>query len=107
MGEEQISEVLRRLESMTNELHSCSREVSNLSGIVDQVTNRTIEDLKNRVTELEKKHSKDVSELYQLMRDHEKDNHSSNSSRDSWVAIAVIFCTIATFLSPFIQKWIG
>ncbi len=91
---------------MTNELHSCSREVSKLIGIVDQVTNGTIKDLKDSVTSLEEKHSKDTGELYQLMRDHEKENHSSKSSRDSWVAVAVIICTIVTFLQPFIQKWL-
>ncbi len=96
MGEDQITEILRRLESMTNEMHSCSREVSKLSGIVDQVTNRTIEDLKNRVTALEEKHSKDVGDLYKLMRDHEKENHSSKMLSQLLINFGTMAATVGT-----------
>ena len=101
MTEEKESKLEEKIDTLT-------KVVFELKGSIDSNSHGAdIKDLKNQLRELDKKHSMDVCDLYNVIRKHESENHSSKNSRDAWVAIAVIGCTIATFLSPFIQKWLG
>ena len=53
------------------------------------------------------KQSKDVSKIYERIEKHNEDHHSPKTIRENWVALAVILCTVVTFLSPFISKWLN
>ncbi len=104
MPESEITELNRKLDDIIKEFSALAREFSELNGTVKGIK---IHDAPCKFLEQYKiQMSGKIKDLHNRIDEHLKDCHSSKSSRDSWVAIAVIICTLVTFLQPFIQKWI-
>ncbi len=100
MPDDQIAKILDKLDAL-------NRAIAKLEAIIDNDHHdEDIRELKSRVSELRNKHSNDISDIYSLLRSHDKEYHSSSSVRNNWVGIAVIGCTIVTLLVPFISKWL-
>ncbi len=105
MPEDQIREILRRFDAFTKEVNGFAREVSELKGALKGM--KTHDAPCDFLGALQAKQSNDVSDLYNLIRTHEKDYHSSNNVRANWAAIAAVVCAAATVASAIIMHMKG
>ena len=93
MTEEKESNLELKIDTLT-------KVVFELKGAVEANTNgEDILELRKRVTRLEDDHRLDVDKLYELMRQHEKENHSSKVLTQVLINFGTMVATVgAMFL---------
>ena len=101
MNEEKESKLEEKIDNLT-------KVVYEIKGSIDANTHGDdIAALKSDISDLKKKQSNDTGNLYSLLRDHEKEYHSSNNSRANWTAIIAAICALATVASAIIMHMKG
>ncbi len=83
--------------NLEEKIDTLTKVVFELKGSIDSNSHGAdIKELKDRITKLEDKHRDDVDKLFCLMRDHEKENHSSKVFIQFLINFGTMAATIGT-----------
>ncbi len=98
----EIKERLARIEE--NQKQPCA----NHDALVNKQSN-VVARLHDRIDEhIHEFHSENsINTAQSLISKHVEECHSTRSIRENWALIIAFLCVLVTFLSPFIQKWLG